>query len=195
MQMTDTTAGTIGTWTTQDVKQAGSLAATNPAFDMFPRFETMWTYYGSGTTLAIPTAAADLVNMKRNDIKGAYYTTNQWYNVEYPMLKIDMTPTQLTLADKRYRYYPAKVLNWSAGQFNEIAKNYNSLVTTYNTNKGFYETYLKALAAANTVAAASPTAKAEVVTPVPQPNLPYTPDAYKLITYRSSADVTPVLDT
>ena len=87
--MTDTTAGTIGTWTTQDVRQAGDLTSAN--FDMFPRFETMWTYYGTQTS--IPTSAADLVKVKRNDIKGAYYTTNQWYNVEYPMVKIDMTPT------------------------------------------------------------------------------------------------------
>jgi hypothetical protein len=159
---------------------------------MFPRFETMWTYYGTET--AIPTAAADLTLIKRNDIKGAYYTTNQWYNVEYPMLKIDMTPTQGTLADKRYRYFPGKVLNWSVGQFNEIAKNYNELVTSYNTSKELYEAYLLKVKTANALAAASPTAKAEVVTPVPQPNLPYTPDSYKLMTYLDSIK-TPTVDT
>jgi hypothetical protein len=78
---------------------------------MFPRFETMWTYYNGFTT--IPTDATSVAGMERNNIKGAYYTTNQWYNVEYPMIKIDMTPSNSVATDKRYRYYPGKVLNWS----------------------------------------------------------------------------------
>ena len=78
---------------------------------MFPRFETMWTYYNGFTS--IPTDATSVIGMERNNIKGAYYTTNQWYNVEYPMVRIDMTPSKSVVADKRYRYYPGKVLNWS----------------------------------------------------------------------------------
>jgi hypothetical protein len=163
--MTDVTNGIIGQAGVVDAKQKGVL--TTADFDMFPRFETMWTYYKDFTAIPDPVPAATLTGLERNNIKGAYYTTNQWYNVEYPMVKIDMTPSKTVAADKRYRYYPGKVLNWSVNQFNEMAKNYNSLVATYNTDKTVYETYLTALKEANTAAAASPTAKAAEVTPVP----------------------------
>jgi hypothetical protein len=52
------------------------------------------------------------------------------------------------------------------------------LVSTYNSNKTKYETYLLAVKAANTAAAANPTAKPAEITLVPQPNLPYTPESY-----------------
>jgi len=94
------------------------------------------------------------------------------------MVKIDMTPSNPNAADKRYRYYPGKVLNWSIDQYNEISGSYNSLVKTYNTDKATYVTYLEALKKANEAAAANPVGSAADITPVLKPNLPYTPDGY-----------------
>jgi hypothetical protein len=68
-------SGNIGQWAADaaiDPLQKDNLSSAS--FDMFPRFETMWTYYNGFTS--IPTSAADIALIERNNIKGAYYTTN-----------------------------------------------------------------------------------------------------------------------